>query len=396
MGSTETGIQTGVAQDDLVMPVSLSPKYHSTPSGGILPTIRTKPSTTLTHSFWWIAQLIDFGAFLHGDAAAKQATANRILHAFKTSGFLYLQNHGIPSDQVSLAFAQSAQFFARAQWQKDSLSWTTPDANRGYVASGREKVTQSTDAAEIALLRASNPDLKESMELGRDGVPGLPNQWPSHLDAEGAQFTHDMQRFFLTLKTLHMRVMQAIAVALFGVDDQHFFDSYTDAGDNTLRLLHYPPVRQSIWRDNPAQVRAGEHSDYGSITLLFQDRVGGLEVKSPRGTWVRAVPIDGTLVVNAGDLLARWSNDLVKSTKHRVIQPPLPSPESQDEAGKVDGVGVGDADALIPARYSIAYFCNPNFDRVIEALPGTWEEMGKKYEPIQSGEYLVMRLAATY
>ena len=281
------------------------------------------------------------------------------------------------------AFSQSADFFKRPQGQKDALKWTTPDSNRGYVTWGREKVTQSDDPKEIAKLRASNPDLKESMEIGREGVEGKPNQWPQYLDETGKAFTQDMKHFFLTLKDLHVNVMRAIALGM-GMDQQ-FFDSYTDGGDNTLRLLHYPPVKKSIWRNNPNQVRAGEHSDYGSITLLFQDDIGGLEVKSPKGTWVRATPIPGTIVVNAGDLLQRWSNDTIRSTNHRVIQPP---PKGADD--------LEDPEAMVPARYSIAYFCNPNFEKGIEALPGTWEEKGKKYKGINSGDYLVMRLAATY
>jgi isopenicillin N synthase-like dioxygenase len=349
MGSIGEPVQKGVEQDDLVMP------------------------------------LIDFGLYMHGSPSVKQATATEISHAFKTSGFLYLQNHGVPTEEVARAFSESASFFARSQSQKDALGWTTPDANRGYVASGREKVTQSDDPEVIAKLRESNPDLKESMEIGREGVDGMPNQWPDQLDEEGKTFTKDMQAFFLTLKDLHINVMRAIALGM-GLDEQ-FFDSFTDNGDNTLRLLHYPPVKKSVWKKNPNQVRAGEHSDYGSITLLFQDDIGGLEVKSPRGTWVRATPIPGTIVVNAGDLLSRWSNDLIRSTNHRVIQPPpKPTPDGEED----------DPDALIPARYSIAYFCNPNFDKYIEALPGTYEESGKKYDGINSGDYLVMRLAATY
>lgn len=290
---------------------------------------------------------------------------------------------------MSLAFSQSAQFFARSQEQKDALKWTTPDANRGYVTWGREKVTQSSDPDEIAKLRASNPDLKESMEIGREGVEGMPNQWPAAFDEQGFAFTRDMQLFFLELQALHMSVMRAIALGM-GLDEA-FFDSYTDAGDNTLRLLHYPSVKKRVWRDNPGQVRAGEHSDYGSITLLFQDAVGGLEVKSPKGTWVRATPIEGTIVVNAGDLLQRWSNDRIVSTNHRVIQPPLPPPKAGALTDEEE-----DLESMVPARYSIAYFCNPNFDRQIEALPGTWEQSGKKYDGINSGDYLIMRLAATY
>ncbi|EXJ55764.1 hypothetical protein A1O7_08694 [Cladophialophora yegresii CBS 114405] len=369
MGSIAEVAQKGVEQDDLVMPLA-----H---------TDTTFPIRSLTSHFY---QLIDFGAFLHGDATTKKTTAEQISHAFKTSGFLYLQNHGIPEDHVKLAFSESADFFKRPQDQKDSLKWTTPDANRGYVTWGREKVTQSDDPDEIAKLRASNPDLKESVEIGREGVEGKPNQWPDGLDEQGKVFTRDMQRFFLTLKDLHVDVMRAIALGM-GLDE-HFFDSYTDGGDNTLRLLHYPPVKKSLWKANPNQVRAGEHSDYGSITLLFQDEIGGLEVKSPKGTWVRATPIPGTIVVNAGDLLQRWSNDIIRSTNHRVIQPP-----PKDTGSDADD----DPDACVPARYSIAYFCNPNFDRHIEALPGTWDPADKpKYPGINSGDYLVMRLAATY
>lgn len=284
-------------------------------------------------------------------------------------------------------FAQSAKFFDRPQAQKDELAWTTARSNRGYVASGREKVTQSNDPDEVAKLRASNPDLKESMEIGKEGVEGMPNQWPDRFgDDDAIVFTKTMKEFFLTCRDLFRNVMRAIGTGM-GLDE-HFFDQFTDGGDNNLRLLHYPAVKKSVFKDNPGQVRAGEHSDYGSITLLFQDSVGGLEVKSPKGTFVRATPIPDTIVVNAGDLLSRWSNDMIKSTKHRVIQPP-PKEGEMDDAD--------DPNAMFSARYSIAYFSNPNFDKLIEALPGTFEtEADKKYPAVNSGDYLEMRLAATY
>lgn len=232
-------------------------------------------------------------------------------------------------------------------------------------------------------LRAANPDYKETMEIGREGVEGLPNKWPDCFDAEGRDFTSVMRAFHDTCKELHMQVMRAIALGM-GYEET-FFDEYTDVGDNTLRLLHYPPVLKSVFENNPDAVRAGPHSDYGSVTLLFQDDIGGLEVKSPQNTWVRAVPIKNTIVVNAGDLLARWSNDTIKSTNHRVVQPPAASGSSTEGSG------------LYPTRYSVAYFCNPNFDKTIEALPGTYGNVSeKKYEPIKSGDYLTMRLAATY
>lgn len=192
-------------------------------------------------------------------------------------------------------------------------------------------------------------------------------------------FKETMLAFHDLAKELHINVMRAIAVGM-GLDEA-YFDGYTDVGDNTLRLLHYPEVEKSVFASNKLQVRAGEHTDYGSITLLFQDMRGGLQVKSPKGTFVDATPVPGSVVVNAGDLLARWSNDTIKSTLHRVVEPPAP------EEGDVH-----------PARYSIAYFCNPNFTSQIEAIEGTYggEKGEKKYKGINSGDYLVQRLAATY
>ncbi|KUL89033.1 hypothetical protein ZTR_06022 [Talaromyces verruculosus] len=343
---TGSAVSAGVEQDDLTIPV------------------------------------IDFSLFLSGEPKAKQETASAILHAFRTSGFLYLSNAGVSPGTVQNVFAHSARFFDRPEEQKEALSWDTPESNRGYVRFGREKVTQSSDP-EILRLRTANPDYKETMEIGREGVEGLPNKWPDRFDEEGKEFTNVMRAFYNTCKDLHMQVMRAIALGM-GYEET-FFDDYTDAGDNNLRLLHYPPVLKSVFENNPDAVRAGPHSDYGSITLLFQDEIGGLEVKSPQNTWVRAVPIKDTIVVNAGDLLARWSNDTIKSTNHRVVQPPSTSGSSTEGSD------------LYPTRYSVAYFCNPNFDKTIEALPGTYTDVSeKKYGPINSGDYLRMRLAATY
>ncbi|KKY18900.1 putative 2og-fe oxygenase family [Phaeomoniella chlamydospora] len=348
-------------------PIALDNETHSTPS----------VSTGVDQDDLTIP-VIDFSTFLHGNEVSKRSTAEAVLRAFQTSGFLYLANHGIPPSTVRTVFGQSAKFFERPEEQKNALGWDRPESNRGYVTFGREKVTQSADPEEIARLRATNPDYKETMEIGREGVEGMPNQWPEKFDEEGKEFTKIMKAFHLTCKDLHIQVMRAIALGM-GFSET-FFDEYTDIGDNTLRLLHYPPVLKSVFKNNPNAVRAGAHSDYGSITLLFQDDIGGLEVKSPKNTWVRATPIKDTIVINAGDLLARWSNDTIKSTNHRVVQPPYES----------------DSD-MYPTRYSIAYFCNPNFDKYIEALPGTYkEETDKRYKGMTSGDYLAMRLAATY
>lgn len=125
-------------------------------------------------------------------------------------------------------------------------------------------MTDLEDANDVAELRSKVPDLKESMEIGREGEEGAPNMWPDEEgDEEGREFKRVMQGFFEECKGLHMQVMRAVALGL-GIEEG-WFDGYTDGGDNTLRLLHYPGVKKSVFRreDGLEQVRAGEHSDYG-------------------------------------------------------------------------------------------------------------------------------------
>ncbi|KAG0125840.1 hypothetical protein HOY82DRAFT_570869 [Tuber indicum] len=317
--------------------------------------------------------LIDFSLFLHGDEQERVAVAKGMVDGFKDAGFIYIKNHGIPQEAIDRVFAESATFFKRPKSEKEALAWTSPRSNRGYVSHGREKPSAVQDKAFIDSLRLVNPDLKESFEIGRDDEPEYPNNWP-----EDPDFVSVMKAFFLTCKGLHIDVMRAIGLGL-GLK-KGFFDEYTDKGDNTLRLLHYPSTPKEVFVKNKGQVRAGKHTDYGSITLLFQDDRGGLQVRSPVGTFVNAMPIPGTIVINAGDLLARWSNDRIRSTEHQVVEPPIP-PESD----------------IYPARYSCAYFCNPNFDKFIEAIPGTYvSEADKKYPGINAGDYLAQRLEQTY
>jgi len=119
------------------------------------------------------------------------------------------------------------------------------------------------------------PDLKESLEIGREGEEGLPNMWPSCFDDEGQVFKDVMLEFFDCCKDLHMQVMRAVAMGL-GIEEA-WFDGFTDGGDNTLRLLHYPEVKREVFRrkDGLEQVRAGEHTDYGACKKGVDDEVTG-------------------------------------------------------------------------------------------------------------------------
>ena len=247
---------------------------------------------------------------------------------------------------------------------------------------GREKASHGLTKEEVAKDRVGGgEDLKESFEMSREGKEGYPNRWPDGFDQEGAEFKSIMMSFYEKCKQIHALVLRAIAIGM--KLDPDFFEDYVRVGDNTLRLLHYPAVPTGAF-DAGSRIRAGAHTDFGSITLLFQDQRGGLQVEQPGGgKWLDVLPIEGTMIVNAGDLLARWSNDLIRSTKHRVVEPP--STRANPGGGHL-------------ARYSVVYFGNPDFDRWIDALPGTWEHKkdGKRYKGINAGDYVADRLSAIY
>lgn len=204
-------------------------------------------------------QLIDFSKFLHGTPPERAATADAILAGFQTAGFIYLKNHPIPPAALRRAFARSADFFDQPLAAKLAVGWTTPAANRGYSSPGREKVSQLQDVDEVGKERNAAPDLKESFEIGRDTDPEFANPWPAEgQDGTLRGFRADMVDFFDQCRGMHEEVMRAIALGM-GLDEG-FFDKFVDAGDNTLRLLHYPAVKADVFQVNPGQVRAGEHS----------------------------------------------------------------------------------------------------------------------------------------
>ncbi|EJD01010.1 Clavaminate synthase-like protein [Fomitiporia mediterranea MF3/22] len=324
--------------------------------------------------------VIDFGRYQSAASQEqKQETANAIVDGFKTAGFIYISNHGIPGPVIKNVFEKSAAFFKLPTDVKDKLAWEDPRANRGYVQQGRERVTQSNDASEIAAMRAKAPDCKETMEIGRDWDATWKNRWPQESDCPG--FRDTMLKFFQTCHELHVSVMSSVALGL-GLQES-FFDGKINEQYHNLRLLSYPPIKTEILRQE-GQARAGAHSDYGTLTLLFQDSVGGLEVQNPHtGEFLAASPIPGTIVINVGDLLSRWSNDILRSTLHRVVAPPSKQ--------------INETEQMTPARQSIAFFCNPNGGALIDCLPSCYGPgKAKKYEPVTTEQYIVQRLSDTY
>lgn len=322
--------------------------------------------------------VIDFAPFLNGSQEQKVQTATEMVRVMEEVGFMYLTNHGIPQEAQDKMFEWSKKFFELSDEQKSKCAHPPSGAHhRGWSSVGKEKVVQMVfDKKDVQKLRGV-PDVKELFECGNESNKKYYNIWPDPSDIEG--FQEYCQFYFKTCEATSKHLLRAIALGM-GLEEEFFLPYHSDS-DNQLRLLHYPPTDEKSLRDSKTE-RIAAHTDFGTLTMLLQDTCGGLEVENPhqKGYYIPAPTIPGSLVVNIGDFLMRWSNDKLISTLHRVTAPP-----TDLETG------------ITKVRYSIPYFVSANKDRVVDSLPGTYSESNpKKYEPITAGEYLAMRLNATY
>ncbi|MEM6711039.1 MAG: 2-oxoglutarate and iron-dependent oxygenase domain-containing protein [Pseudomonadota bacterium] len=301
--------------------------------------------------------VLNYQDFLNGN---KQGFVEDVGQACRQSGFMLLTGHGVDRSQIDSVFDAARSFFALDQSEKDRLAIANSKHDRGYVATGTEKLDE----------KSGKIDQKEAFNVGDDLSPDDPrvllgepfrgvNQWPAGEEA----FRQTLMGYYDTMVTLAINLHRALALDL-GLSEDYFAD-FVDDPIAILRLLHYPPTRGV-----EGAIGAGAHSDYGSLTLLMTDGTPGLQVQ-PRGSdaWLDVPHVDGAFVINLGDLLMRWSNDVYVSTPHRVIPPAR-------------------------ERYSVAFFFQPNADAVVEALPGTGTP--HKYAPVTSADYLHSRLTATY
>lgn len=257
---------------------------------------------------------------------------------------------------------------------------------------GMEKITQKLyDRDELDKARTAMPDTKESFEAGKLNDPYQPNIWPPEGVIPG--FQGFMESFFVHCTALIHNVLRCMAVALDMPDPEALSNTHSEDLFQ-LRLLHYPSVARKALEARE-RTRIGAHSDFGTITLLFQDKVGGLEVEDPYrpGQFTPATPVDGACLVNVGDLIERWTNGRWRSTVHRVGAPPTLKEMGMEGEGDAEG---NEGEMCAP-RYSIPFFSITNFDEKIDALPGCWDENNpKKYKPVTTREYFSMRMAALY
>jgi isopenicillin N synthase-like dioxygenase len=314
--------------------------------------------------------VIDIAPFRKGDAQARQAVAAAVDRACRDIGFLVISGHGVDPALVARTRDTARAFFDLPLAEKQRVARPAPHITRGYIGLHNESLARSRDPA------AYGSDLNESLMIGPVDAPPpavaasggahfAPNLWPE----QPAALREVWCDYYRAMGSLAATVMRIFALALQLPEDH--FDTKIDHHISRLRVRNYPAQDTP---PAPGQIRAGAHSDYGSLTLLAtEDKPGGLQVCNAEGAW-RDVPIvPGTYIVNIGDLMARWTNDTWVSTLHRVVNPP--------------------ADAGAAARrLSLVFFHNPNHDARIESLvPG----QPAKYPPTTSGEHLQRLFRAT-
>jgi isopenicillin N synthase-like dioxygenase len=297
----------------------------------------------------------------------RRAQAALLREACIDIGFFYLSGHGIPEQEFADVVAMTHRFFELPLEEKMKVHTSLSPAKLGYVGRGRNNTGSDPNRP---------PDIIERFHLSRDILPGEPqegrrsagqSQWPE--DAVLPGFADLMRRHLRNRCDVARQLAHVFALSL-DLPEDYFDATYRYISANTV-LNYYPPVDPATLRER--QWSFSPHTDYNAFTLLYQDSLGGLQVLNSDGAWIEALPIPDTMIVNLGDLFARWTNDLYTSSLHRVINR---SPE---------------------ARVSIPVFTSPNGATTIACLetcagPGN----PPRYAPIRAEDYLKSMLDKAY
>jgi isopenicillin N synthase-like dioxygenase len=313
---------------------------------------------------------IDIGAWFDGTDADRRRIALEFDESCRATGFLQLVGHRVPTPLFREVKAVADEFFGLDLDEKRRCEPASREINRGYSASRTESLSYS-------LGTTRPPDLAEAFIVGAERyVPGdpyyeaergrsfAPNIWPER----PAEFRDVASRYFAEVSALSRTLLDIAALAL-GVD-REVFASATDRSVETLRYNWYVRLTDEVGLESD-QMGLGAHTDYGIITVLLADPVPGLQVIGPDGQWRDVLPLEDGFVVNVGDALAVWTNDLWTSTIHRVV-PGMPGAAQ---------------------RRSFAFFQDGNLDAVIECLPSCRsEERPARYAPVTLGRHLQDKL----
>ena len=278
--------------------------------------------------------------------------------AYNKYGFGYIINHGIEKTLIEKLFQVSKQFHSQPLSEKMRVA--LDHNHRGYIA-----INTSTDV-NSKLADVKKPNQSESFMMMREDKSELPdvylsgpNQWPKL-----ENFKEVLEKYTFNMTKLGRNLMR-LALLSSGVKDLSVMQSL-DTPTIWLRLLHYPPIS----KNSPSDLYgSAPHTDFGCLTILAQDEIGGLQVQTREGEWIDVPKLEGSFVVNVGDMLSRYTNGLLRSTPHRVI----------NKSGK--------------ERFSCPFFFDPHTNAVVQPLKGTGKP---KFSPINFGEFLREELEASY
>ncbi len=313
--------------------------------------------------------VIDLQPWFGGTPAGKALVASQVDSACRDIGFLVVTNHQISPALIQRVSDASREFFALPLETKRRVDRPREDAVRGYSAVGEEGLSYSLE-------EAAPGDLKESFSIGPSDVPDdeyhrgpaagahfEPNPWP---DLPG--FREAYTEYFAAMSGLARSLMCIFATAL--KLPEAFFDDKIDRHISMFRVLSYPPQKEAPL---PGQMRAGAHSDYGSLTIVRPDGPG-LQVFNKAGQWVDVPLVEGGFAINIGGLMMQWTNDTWVSTLHRVANPPF------------------DDTLRNTRRQSLVFFHQPNYDAVAECLPSCLAPGEQpRHAPVTSGEHLTSK-----
>lgn len=302
---------------------------------------------------------VDLAKYVKGNEAEKAAFVKELGDAFHNIGFVTVTNHGIPKELIDRFYSKVNEFFHFPEEVKRPYEVPGLGGQRGYTSFGREHAKQS----EVA-------DLKEFWQIGQTVTDGDPikEEYPDNVHVtELPEFTATGDELYKSFEEAGAHLMRAIAEYL-GLEKDHF-DQYTHNGNSILRAIYYPPITQ----EPGSAIRAEQHEDINLITLLVGASADGLELLTKENTWMPVKAVGDNIVVNVGDMLQRYTNNKLKSTTHRVVNPPQ---EKWHEE-----------------RLSIPFFLHPKSKMSLAVLDSCVDENNpKQYDDITAGGYLRERL----
>lgn len=303
--------------------------------------------------------VVDLDLFTNGNTQQKQAFVKALGKAYEEIGFVAVKNHGIPDTLIRDLYRQVQQFFSlpadiKLQYEKRELA-----GQRGYTSFGREHA-KGFEA----------PDLKEFFQFGQTVEDGdlIKKEYPENVTvAEVPQFTPTLHNAYRAFERSGKALLQASALYL-GLDEQ-YFDPFVHNGNSILRAIHYPPITQ----EPASAIRAEQHEDINLITLLVGASADGLQILTKQNEWIPVTSLPEQIVVNVGDMLQRLTNNRLRSTTHRVVNPPR--------------------ELWGTSRYSIPFFLHPKSSMSLACLDSCINEKHPKaYDDATAGEYLDERL----